>query len=125
MPFFILNSEAFFSFVLTLFQDVEGAEAVASWWSDGWILDGCSGRDEEVVILCLQHLVALGLEQDVPQRFCADRSFSFWVRKSCAMRSSLCLVCVSFMYCLSTSGSPAASVDLEAVPWHRQLAGAG
>ena len=65
--FFVFHPVAFFTFILSLFQNVEGVTSVSSGWSDGRILDGCSGRDEEVAVLRFYHLVGIILKRDVSQ----------------------------------------------------------
>ena len=61
LSFFVFHPKAFFSFVFSLFDNVEGVASVSSGWPDGRILDGCSGRDEEVVVLRFHHLVGIVL----------------------------------------------------------------
>ena len=90
--------------VSLLFSDVEGITPNSFGRPDGWILDGCSCRNEEIMILCLHHLVGVILERDVSQRHCTDQSFllRIWMMKNCAMRlplradASSCLVCTPF-----------------------------
>ena len=71
--------EIYMELLIKLQETHGGITLVSSARSDGWILDGCSCRNEEIVILCLHHLVAVILERDVSQRHCTDQSFSLLI----------------------------------------------
>ena len=59
------------------FRELEGL--VASTRSDGWILDGGSGCDEEIVTLWRQHVVEFVFERGIPQIHCPAPSFSLLI----------------------------------------------
>ena len=42
-------------------------------------MDGCSGRNEEIMILSLHQLRGVILERDASQRHCADQFFSLLI----------------------------------------------